>query len=70
MSRNLDETNVKDQVIEKYGKEAGEKIYQVLKELDENVRMSFEKAIKEQLGEDAAAEIDYGLLRQWISLGG
>jgi hypothetical protein len=74
MSRNLDDTNVKDKVIEKYGQQVGEKLYQVLKELEKeteaNVRTRFEQAVKEELGEDAAKKIDYGLLGQWISLGG
>ena len=53
MTDKLDNTNVKDQVIAKYGRDAGEKIYQVLKELDANVVERFEQVFKEQVGKDA-----------------
>jgi uncharacterized protein YqeY len=73
MNRSLDDTSVKQQVIDKYGQEAGEKLYQVLKvlksETDANIKKRFEEAVRGELGEKAAAEIDYDVLMQWISIG-
>ena len=73
MSRSLDDTSVKQQVIDKYGQKAGEKLYQVLKDLQgetkANIRTRFEEAVKKELGEKAAAEIDYDVLMQWVTFG-
>jgi hypothetical protein len=73
MKSNPDDATVKQQIIDKYGQEVGEKLYQIIKELKSetvvNVRERLEELVKEELGEKAAAEIDYDVLMQWISIG-